>query len=155
MKNTVNKFWYRWLIVVTAGTALFGLEFVILPDAIHSLYSFLLFGTTDARSILGENYQFVTFVYGVLGAVLFGWAISLLIILLNGFRKGQSDAWLAITMSLALWYVIDSGLSVYWGFSMNAVFNTVFAVLFAIPLVATYRDFFPKGKTQERVLATE
>lgn len=155
METKINKFWYRWLLAVTVGTALFGLAFVILPHQVQSLYAYLLYGTTDARALFAENYQFVTFLYGVLGAVLFGWAISLEITLMTTFRKGYREGWLAFTASVVLWYVVDSALSVYWGFSMNAVFNTVFLVLFAIPLAATYRDFYGTNPAPQQILARE
>jgi hypothetical protein len=40
-----------------------------------------------------------------------------------------------------VWFVLDTALSLVSGFWPNAVLNVVLAVLFAVPLAATYRVF--------------
>lgn len=45
--------------------------------------------------------------------------------------------WNLIALSVAAWFVPDTSYSLLSGFWQNAVLNTVFAGLFAIPLWAT------------------
>ena len=51
------------------------------------------------------------------------------------------EGWFTITVSVLAWFIPDTAFSLWSGFWQNAVFNTVFVVLFAIPLAATYRAF--------------
>jgi hypothetical protein len=135
---SINVFWWRWLIVVSVGVILFSLGFIFLPDSIHSLYSIIL---NQDMVFAEEAMHYLRLVYGVLGSVMLGWMIVVLFILLGAFRRGERGAWNAITLSIVIWFVLDSGYSVYTGFVGNAIFNAAFLVLFAIPLAATYRHF--------------
>ena len=58
--------------------------------------------------------------------------------LFGSFRRGAREAWLIVAVSVAVWFVADTGVSLATGFWQNAVLNTVIAILFAVPLAATY-----------------
>jgi hypothetical protein len=40
-----------------------------------------------------------------------------------------------------LWYVLDTGFSLFYGVNFNALFNTALLILFAIPLAFTHKAF--------------
>jgi hypothetical protein len=141
----LNLFWWRWLLVANAGVFLFGLAFILLPDVMYNFFDLVLFWDgTPKISFTADTTSFLKFAYGVLGAVMIGWAISLYYILLVPFRRGEWEAWLGVTLSMTVWYVVDSIWSVATGFYENALLNTGFFVLFIIPLAATYRQFRSK-----------
>ncbi len=143
MSNQVSLFWWRWLMLVTVGVLLFSLGFILLPDVMQSLFNWMFFAAPQAR-FDAEATHYLKFTYGVLGAVMAGWMVTLLSILLRSFRRGEREAWDTITLSMLVWFVIDTLFSLSMGFPQNAVFNGLFFVLFAIPLGATYRQFRPK-----------
>ena len=58
--------------------------------------------------------------------------------LFGPFRRGSREAWFTCTVSLAAWFVSDTMVSLANGFWQNAVLNAVIAILFAVPLAATY-----------------
>ena len=155
METQVNRFWWRWLVIVTIVTGLFSISFFALPHQIQQVYAFVLFNTPDARSLYPENYDFITFLYGILGAVFFGWAISLFVTLMTTFRKGYKEGWLVFAISVSLWFVTDSAFSIMMGYTGNAIVNTAFAILFAIPLIATYPDFYGQKNPQTRFATQE
>jgi len=39
-----------------------------------------------------------------------------------------------------VWFVLDTGISLWLGVPTNAVFNTILAVLLAVPLAGVYRS---------------
>lgn len=142
MNGQSNLFWQRWLLVVTVGVVLFGLAFMLLPDLMQQVFNLLLFGAADADGRFdATTVDYLEFVYGVLGAVMIGWGASLLLIVMGPFRRGEREGWNMLAVSLGVWYVVDSAFSVYSGFAANAALNTVFFVLYLIPLAATYRQF--------------
>ena len=133
-------FWWRWLVVVTAALLVLGLAMVLLPSATQQLYNVLYFGSPQGNSAFQPAAPYLKFVFAALGAVMVGWAVTLLIILRGPFRRRSREAWLAFSVSLLAWFVPDTTFSLWSGFWQNAVLNAVIAVLFAIPLAATYRE---------------
>jgi len=133
-------FWWRWLIIVSVGVMLFGFSMVVAPSLTKQFFSLLLFSSPEAIGGFGEPaVSYVGLVHGVLGAVMFGWGVMLLLVLLGPFRRGSHEAWLTLSISLAAWFIPDTIFSLWSGYWQNAVFNTALVFLFAIPLAATYR----------------
>ncbi len=140
--NNAYLFWWRWLVLAACGVLLFGLSFVVLPDLTQRFFNLLLFSSTQRNPAFSDAaVAYITLAYAVLGAVMFGWAIALLYALFGPFRRGLREGWNAVAVSLAAWFIPDTTFSLRSGFWQNAALNLVFAVLFAIPLVATYKAF--------------
>jgi hypothetical protein len=136
------RFWQRWLIAVTLGVALFGLTLVIAPALGRQVFGLLIYRSPSGIAELGGSATpYISLVHGVLGAVMFGWAAALLLVVLGPFRRGAREGWTIIAVSVAAWFVPDTIFSLWTGFWPNAVLNLVFAALFAIPLAATRRSF--------------
>ena len=146
MRNSPQfLFWWRWLIVVTVGILLFGIGMVLAPAVTRRFFSLLLFSSSESLSAFGAPVvAYITLVHGVLGAVMFGWGVALLLILLGPFRGGAKEGWLILVGSLLAWFVPDTVLSCWLGYWQNAVFNATLAMLFAVPLGATHRAFYEK-----------
>lgn len=135
------RMWWLWLIVVSAGVAFFGLVMVVAPEFTRTFFGLLIFASSDAiDNFGGPAVAYISLTHGVLGTVMLGWGVVFLFVLLGPFRRGSREAWFTIAVSLTAWYVTDTIFSLWSGFWPNAVLNTVFAVLFAVPLAATYRD---------------
>lgn len=140
--NPKFLFWWRWLVVVTLGVLLFGLSLVLLPRPTQQLFNWLFFSSPQGNPAFSEAaVAYITFVCAVLGAVMFGWAVALLYALFGPFRCELREGWNMVTVSLTAWFVPDTAFSLWSGFWQNAVLNIGFAILFAIPLAATYQGF--------------
>ena len=135
--------WVSWLKAVGFLLIIFG----ILMALLNSTGFFALFNReidpvfwgeplTDERAI-----GFRTWVYGAWGSTIAGWGISLLFIVYNAFARRERWAWYAISGGLVVWYVLDTGLSAYFGVNFNVAFNSLILVIAAIPLVATLKTF--------------
>jgi hypothetical protein len=59
----------------------------------------------------------------------------------NAFASRQSWAWWSVAASLALWYPLDTGRSLYHRVYVNAILNTVLLVVVAVPLAFTFAEF--------------
>ena len=134
-------FWWCWLMVVSAGVVLAGLVFVLAPGLTRRLFSLLAFATPETIDAFGDPaVPYVSLVHAVLGAVMVGWGVALLLIVSGPLRRRSREAWWTVSLSLAAWLIPDTAYSLWSGFWQNAVLNAVVAVLFAVPLAATYRD---------------
>ncbi len=134
----VSRFWWNWLLWVTVGVMVFGLAMVVMPGVILQGFGLLVYARADALHAFGAPaVEYIRLVHGVLGAVMFGWGTSLLLVVLGPLRRRSREAWVTITVSVLCWFVPDTAFSLWTGFWQNAVFNVVFAVMYAVPLLAT------------------
>jgi hypothetical protein len=135
--------WWYWLIFAAFSVIVFSLGMVIAPNLVQEkLFDAMFFSSTQIQTVLSNTaVSYILFTYRVLGAVMVGWMISLLFILAGSFRRGQREGWVAMTGSIAVWFLLDSGVSISVGYWQNAVFNVIFFVLFIIPLAATFYRF--------------
>lgn len=136
------SFWSRWLLGVTIGVMVFGFILVIAPRLARDGFSLLVYGDTQGIAAFGpQAVEYIALVHAVLGAVMFGWGFTLLLVVRNLFAQGDTLGWQIVAISVVAWFVPDTAFSLWSGFWQNAVLNVVFIVLFAVPLVATYRAF--------------
>ena len=140
-----SPFWWRWLIVTTVVVLIFSIAMVVIPEPVQRMFSLLYYSSPERIDAFeAPAVAFIMLLQGVLGAVMFGWGVALLLVLLGSFRHGSREGWTIIAVSLVAWFIPDTTISLLSGFWQNAVFNLVFLVVFAIPLVATRRTFFQK-----------
>lgn len=124
---------YAVLEGVLVAVACYALVLVAAGRSANRLFDTLGFGgsLSTAPAELAEH---VVLVQGVLGAVMFGWAVLLLAVVRIGLRGGDPRWWSVVSASLVAWFVIDTGFSLAVGSWRHAVFNLPFAVAFAVPL---------------------
>lgn len=81
------------------------------------------------------------FSLAVLGAVTIGWSLTLLAAIEAACQLGAQGrpVWRMIAISIGVWYVIDSLLSVGTGFGLNMIPNTVLTVAFLTPIIGLLR----------------
>lgn len=136
------RLWRMWLQAAVAGVGVFGLACVALPGAIAAFFNLLVFGRTWLPPEFGAAAApYLSFVYGVLGAVMLGWAVLMMMVVEGPFRRGERAGWTMIALPFGTWFVVDTTWSLATGYWQNAVLNACFALAFAIPLAATWRHF--------------
>lgn len=141
----VPVFWSRWLIGGTVYTGLFGLAMLLWPSGIEAVFSLILFAETRTIGQMDPAaLAYIRLLHGILGGVIFGWALAMLYWAMGPFRQGQREAWLALSWSVWGWFLTDTAYSLWSGFWQNALLNLGFAVLLGLPLLAT-RRCFPKA----------
>jgi hypothetical protein len=142
--TSIQLFWWRWLVLTTAGLMVFGLVLVLMPSVAEQMFSLLVYASASHVQAFGpEAVAYIRLVTAVLGCVLFGWGILFMYLALGPVRKGSKTAWSAFAVSLLAWFVPDTTYSLLSGFWQNAVLNLGFALLFAMPLLAL-RSFVAK-----------
>lgn len=138
------EFWRKWLFHVSVGMVVFGMALAVgtpirvLP-MYHRAINRALWGV-DAMP--NDAAVFHHFMFGVLGATLASQAMLQAFIAATAFQRREKWAWWAIAAGMAIWFPLDTALSLYWGAWPNAVFNLGALAAVAIPLIGTYRAFF-------------
>jgi hypothetical protein len=126
--------WIRWLEVVLSALLLYSLLLVVAGTVAGSLFSVLGFGPPDAIDT-DPVHDYLRLPYLVLGAVLAGWALTMLQLVRGPLRDGATWVVPVLLRSLALWFILDTGMSLALGFPTHAAFNIPFAIALAVPLL--------------------
>jgi hypothetical protein len=134
----MKGFWRTWLIVAAAITGAAGVAFAAVAAAgasgiLDSIFD-LLFMPGEMDVPAGNAGSFAM---GVTGAVLAGWATTMLVMLSSRRVCAMPETWWALTAGLVVWFVVDGIVSITAGASGNVVLNLGFVALFAPPLIAT------------------
>lgn len=130
---TTRKTWLAWLHVVLVVLFLYALVLVFAGGVARSMFSAFGFGPSDAIDT-DEVRDYLELPFMVLGAVMAGWTFMMLQIVRGPLRDGAAWALPALTRSLVLWFVLDTGMSLVLGFPAHALFNIPFTIALAIPL---------------------
>ena len=134
------KFWHRWLWAFSILLILFGLAMVFLNG---SRVFDLVFNDNINPTFWGQSgpdpatETFLRWIYSLVGAVITGWGIFTFYIVKYPFSRRETWAWNCVFVGLLVWYVLDTGASLYYGVFFNAGFNTLLFLLAIIPLIFT------------------
>jgi hypothetical protein len=137
-------FWHKWLLVTSIILIVFGLFLALFNQ---SAFSNLIFNDQINPAFWGHSQidgtitRFQGWVYGVLGATVAGWGVMVFFIIQYPFKNRQRWGWTASALSISLWYIVDTWISLAFGVYFNALFNTLLLLLFALPLIFTRSHF--------------
>jgi hypothetical protein len=138
-------FWQRWLFVAALLVVIFGLLIALLSGT-------ALFDTVfnhqinpafwDSKTVDGPTQEFQRWIYGALGATVAGWGVFLAFMAHYPFKRRERWARDCIAAGLGLWFVVDTGFSLYHQVYFNAfVVNLPLLIIIALPLWFTRREF--------------
>jgi len=134
-----HDFWRRWLIadsllILSLGAFLISMSAMPNPAGDPFTSPFWKEGVTDGAR------GFYAWAFGVWGATLAGWGTTLLFIALYPLKKREAWAFNCLAVSIAVWYPVDTYISLYFGVVLNGVLNTVLLLLVLVPLLAVRKD---------------
>lgn len=140
-------FWCNALIAAAGLTILMGLSFMLPPFLGMSYFNFLFFGHTGFPEGMGEaGLAYTIFLYGLVGAIVIGWMAPMIYLAHGPIRRGDKTAFNVFCLTIAIWFVIDSLVSIATGFWQNAASNVSLVVLFIVPLLMIRRRLNPSSK---------
>ncbi len=145
----ISTFWTRWLLLTFILLIGFGLILIFVPSVFQNTigrlsYNQLFNGEEAFAALSDENATYLEFNLQVMGAIIVGWFIPLVGIIVQPFRQGETWAWNVITLSVVAWFILDTGASLASGITPNALGNLGFFIPIIIPLLATYHQFHPR-----------
>lgn len=136
--------WIRWLLGVLVLLLGYALLLVFAGSVAGSLFSILGFGPSDEIDN-DEVRDYLRLPFMVLGAVLAGWAVTLIQLVRGPLRDGATWVVTLVIRSLAVWFVLDTGVSLMLGFPTHALFNVPFAIALGVPLAKLAAGSAPRS----------
>jgi len=145
VKSNFN-FWYNWLFIVSIANLFIGILVAFFPNSfLFSFYTEAIAETFFSGLISDQHKELQSFLFGIIGGTVAGYFVLQTFIVLFPFYRREPWAWYAILIAILTWFVIDSGLSFYHSAAFNVwMINIWPMILICIPLIMTYRNFFPK-----------
>lgn len=135
----MTKFWRTWLDIWCGAVGVFGL--VLIGGAFAATDApiaaqLAAFGGPEVADPMTRTLRFAL---ALMGAVTLGWALTFHAGFDAAHRLGAAGApvWRRLCWASAIWFVVDSSLSVATGFALNAVSNAVLLAAFMVPVLAS------------------
>ncbi|MGA9141848.1 MAG: hypothetical protein WBZ29_16600 [Methanocella sp.] len=143
MSDSRFLLWRNWLLAVCAVVIIFGLVIALLSwSPLFGIFNGLVNGVFwNGSAPDGNTGEFVLWTYGMLGATMAGWGVTLAFIVFYPFTKKERWAWNAIVLSLLLWFAVDTLMSAYTRAYFNVAINIILIIAAGIPLIMTRRNF--------------
>lgn len=135
------KFWRYWLLLVSIFITVFGFVMALFNTTI--VFAFFndqinpVFWSTS--SVPSQAQAFQAWVYGAWGSTVFGWGVTMFFIALYPFTRRERWAWHCVFVSVVLWFILDTGISWWFGVMVNVMLNITILVLVLIPLIGTWQ----------------
>jgi hypothetical protein len=151
MPKPVPILWSNWIKFLSFFLIVYGLAMVFVPNVMRIPVATILYGNNESfRSAFvstGEPIStFLNVLSGLLGTVTTGWAIQMAWIAHKPFRNGESWAWNALSTSVSIWAILEFYYKLIEGINGIGLFaHFGLLIAFAIPLLATYRNFHPSS----------
>lgn len=122
-----------WLQVVLAVVFVYSLFLVFAGRTAVSLFAWFGFGPDESIDTDAVR-DYLRLPFMVLGAVMAGWSLLMMQLVRGPLRESSRWAWLMLVQSLALWFLLDTGMSLVLGYPTHALFNIPFAIALGVPL---------------------
>ena len=147
MNDKKFLFWQKWLTYANVMTIVVGLLVAFAGNSlvfeIHNEYTQDVFfdGNHFKPDVLGLK----NWLFGIIGGTIVGFHILMVMISENSFKQKEPWSYKAIWLAMLSWFIIDSGISIYYGAIHNVVLiNLVALILIGIPLLMTRKEFGKK-----------
>jgi len=125
----------RWLVIASLLVAAYGIVLVAAGPVAARLFDTLGFGMAAVGVPEGPARSHLLFVYGVLGAVLTGWMLTLAAVASGPLGDDDGRLRRRLAAAFVVWFLLDTGMSLAVGVWQHALFNLAFLALIGGPLL--------------------
>jgi uncharacterized BrkB/YihY/UPF0761 family membrane protein len=144
MTDSKFNFWQKWLTWANVMTVMVGLIAAFAGNSIffEAYNSFTEEVFFQGNKMEGDLLDLKNWLFGIIGGTIVGYHILMIMISENAFKKKERWAYNALWFALLSWFLIDRGISCYYGAIHNVIMiNLVALVLIGLPLVMTRKAF--------------
>lgn len=144
MEERKFHFWQKFLTYVNVMTVGIGLLVAFAGNSfVFDLHNDgtkdLLFNGEDLSPAV---LKMKNWLFGIIGGTLVGYHLLMIMISENAFKNKEAWAFKAMCLALIFWFVIDSGISWYYGALYNIyLINLIALFLIGLPLFMTRKAF--------------
>ncbi len=143
-----EKFWYGWLKVAAALCSFLGILMALFNQTpFFNHFNEHIEKMLYSHPQLGINVsEFRELLVSVSGTIIAAWGIAMLFLIIYPLQRKELWSWRALTISLLVWFSLDTYVSTYYGITINALVNVVFGLQFFAPLLFLRKTMQPRLK---------
>ncbi|MEM1327170.1 MAG: hypothetical protein AAGI23_14510 [Bacteroidota bacterium] len=144
MSPRTFHFWQQWLTWANVMTIVVGLLAAFAGNSIffelHNEYTKEVF--FDGAAFSPEVLRLKNWLFGIIGGTIVGFHLLMVMLSEYGVKRREKWAYQAMWFGLLSWFLIDSGISIYYEAIHNVlIINVVALVLIGLPLVMLRKAF--------------
>ncbi|EDP69469.1 hypothetical protein FBALC1_05238 [Flavobacteriales bacterium ALC-1] len=144
MTDKQFSFWQKWLTYANLLTIIVGVFVAFAGNSmvfeLHNDYTKDVF--FNSNEFTPSVLELKKWLFGIIGGTIIGFHVLMVMISENAFKMKEPWAYKAMCYGLISWFIVDSGISFYYGAIHNIVLiNLVALVLIGLPLVMTRKAF--------------
>ncbi len=135
----MSAFYQNWLKIWAWGVIAFGAILAIFAFPTLELPSRLFYDLIQ-NPVAAEPGRHFRFAMGLMGCISIGWGLTMLTCFKAAWMLEGAQAaniWRGFSFAALFWFVTDSFVSIYTGFPLNAISNTILIALYLIPVVSS------------------
>lgn len=147
------NFWQKWLLGVSLLITLFGLTLAFFGQSpiFNVMFNQPLAAIFWPELGIPETVlAYQAWMYGLLGAMVASWGLLIAFLAHFPFKARESWSWSCLAISIALWFTVDTSLSLFHGVNINAISNCIWLALLTLPLLFTRQYFFGRHHHPQR-----
>lgn len=138
-------FWVRWLLSISILLILIGICFSILipflfPDILNLFYEEIT--NNQISSMTNEELRYNNLLSGVIGSTIIGWGLLISLLGRQILKNPFGWEWTAISISIAIWYIFDTTISILAGSLLNVILNSILLLLILPTLIAKRKEIY-------------
>ena len=147
MNDEKFLFWQKWLTYANVMTIVVGLLVAFAGNSlvfeIHNDHTKKVF--FESNEFQPDVLHLKNWLFGIIGGTIVGFHILMVMISENSFKRKEPWSYKAMWFAMLSWFVIDSGISIYYGAIHNVIIiNLAALILIGIPLIMTRKEFSGK-----------
>jgi uncharacterized BrkB/YihY/UPF0761 family membrane protein len=134
------NFWQKWLLISGILVSVFGVIMVLnLTAEVFDPQFDPVFWDEETPGIQVKNYQ--QWIIGVLGSVMVSWGIFIAFLAAIPFKRKEKWSRNCLLAGILSWYIVDTIISLKAHVGLNALQNTVLAIILLLPICFTFNKF--------------
>jgi hypothetical protein len=127
------KMWWSILLIDCIIISIFGV-LIYISELIPNSRGLLSSIDLDYCGKDPQAHSFISFIVAVLGATIIGWGTTILFLVWYPLKKKEKWAWYAMAITILLWYIPDTIVSIYFLMLPNVILNTIILLMIELPL---------------------
>lgn len=137
------SFWTNWMLLCSLSSVMLGLFFVFGSETVLMRWwnSQIDPAFWQGSPVPEPARSQLDWAAAVLGSTVASWGLLMAMIVHVPFRRRERWARTSIAASLALWWPLDTAMSLYHGATANALLNVLVLASFLPPLAVTWKQF--------------
>ncbi len=134
---TPVKFWLGWMKIIVIALMMLGIMALFFSDSLLMV----IFNAPVEKIFINmignspELNRLVRMFEGIIGSMLIAWTVLMYYVINNALKKGELWAWNGLFISVIIWFILHTGVLVYFRMNGMIIINIIIFLQAIAPLL--------------------